>query len=141
MRRLDERTKPASGKHRNRASGLFNWPVGRSKSSSTPKASEPSLKAGDRVRVRPREEIETTLDSKNELMGCLFMSEMWAYCGTEQRVLKPMEQFLDERNYRVRRASGIVLLEGAICQGTAHAKGCDHSCTLFWREEWLEKIG
>jgi hypothetical protein len=54
-------------------------------------------------------------------------------------VLKPVEQFLDERTYRVRRTSGIVLLEGAVCQGTEYAKGCDRSCFFFWREEWLAK--
>ena len=98
------------------------------------------MQSGDLVRVRTREEIEATLDSRNRLKGCLFMSEMWDYCGTEQRVLKPVEQFLDERNYRVKRTRGVVLLEGAICQGTDSPKGCDRSCFFFWREEWLEPI-
>jgi hypothetical protein len=98
------------------------------------------MKSGDLVRVRTREEVEATLDSRNELRGCLFMSEMWDYCGTEQRVLKPMEQFLDERDYRLKRTSGLVLLERAICQGTDWPKGCDRSCFFFWREEWLEKV-
>jgi hypothetical protein len=106
----------------------------------TPKVSKLCLKAGDRVQVRSRKDIEATLDSRNALKGCFFMSEMWDYCGTEHRVLKPMEQFLDERTYRVKRTSGLVLLEGAICQGTDYAKGCDRSCFFFWREEWLEKI-
>jgi len=98
------------------------------------------MKTNDRVRVRSRDEIESTLDNENRLGGCLFMTEMWDYCGTQQRVLKPVEQFLDEREYRVRRTSGIVLLEGVICQGTEFPEGCDHSCFFFWREEWLEKI-
>ena len=98
------------------------------------------MQSGDIVRVRTQEEIKATLDSRNELKGCLFMSEMWEYCGTEQRVLKQVEQFLDERNYRVKRVSGIVLLKGAICQGTEFPKGCDRSCFFFWREEWLEVI-
>ena len=97
------------------------------------------MQSGDLVRVRTREEIKATLDGRNEAKGCLFMSEMWKYCGTEQRVLKPVEQFLDERTYRVRRTSGIVLLEGAVCQGTEYPKGCDRSCFFFWREEWLAK--
>jgi len=98
------------------------------------------LKAGDLVRVRSQEEIETTLDDRKELKGCSFMSEMWAYCGTTQRVLKPMERFLDERDYRIKRCKGIVLLEGVICQGTVFPKGCDRACFFFWREEWLEKL-
>jgi hypothetical protein len=98
------------------------------------------LKAGDLVRVRSREEIKATLDDRNELKGCLFMSEMWTYCGTAQRVLKPVRRFLDERTYEVMRCEGIVLLERLICQGSVYPKGCDHSCFFFWREEWLEKI-
>jgi len=98
------------------------------------------LKAGDLVRVRSRDEIETTLDDQKELKGCTFTSEMWAYCGTTQRVLKPMERFLDERDYRIKRCKGIVLLEGVICQGTVFPKGCDRACFFFWREEWLEKL-
>lgn len=98
------------------------------------------LRAGDLVLVRSREEIEATLDDWRELKGCSFTSEMWVYCGTTQRVLKPMERFLDERDYRIKRCKGIVLLEGVICQGTVFPEGCDRSCYLFWREEWLEKI-
>lgn len=99
-----------------------------------------SLKAGDLVRVRSREEIEATLSEWKELKGCMFMLEMWQYCGTTQRVLKPVERFVDERDLRVKKCKGIVLLEGVICQGTAYSEGCDHSCFFFWREEWLEKI-
>lgn len=99
------------------------------------------MQSGDMVRVRTREEIAATLDSDDSLKGCLFMAEMWDYCGTEQRVLKPVRRILDERVYRVRRVKDIVLLEGAICQGTAYPKGCDHACFFFWREEWLEKVG
>jgi hypothetical protein len=109
--------------------------------SSTPttNSTATSLKAGDLVRVRSREKIQATL-SDQELEGCTFVSEMWPYCGTTQRVLKPMERFLDELHLQVRKCGGIVLLEGAICQGTAYPGGCDRSCFFFWREEWLERI-
>ena len=99
------------------------------------------LKAGDLVRIRSREEIEATLDDWKELKGCTFMPEMWEYCGTIRRVLKPMARFLDERDYRVKKCKGIVLLEGGICNGTLGLGRCDRCCYLFWREEWLEKIG
>jgi hypothetical protein len=98
------------------------------------------LSAGDLVRIRSREEIEATLDGWKELKGCSFMSEMWMYCGTTQRVLKPVNRFLDERDYKIRKCSGIVLLEGVICQGRAYSEGCDYCCFIFWREEWLERI-
>jgi len=98
------------------------------------------LAAGDLVRVRPREEIDATLNNWRQLRGCTFMPEMEQYCSTTQQVHKPLARFVDERDLRVKRGSGIVLLEGVMCQGTAQFGRCDRSCLLFWREEWLEKI-
>lgn len=111
---------------------------------STAKAAAPTwaLKPGDLVRVRSLEEIQGTLNHWGILKGCMFMpNEMSPYCGTTQRVLKRVERFVDERDYRVKTCHGIVFLEGAICQGTTDYGRCDRSCFFFWREEWLEKIG
>jgi hypothetical protein len=99
-----------------------------------------TLQAGDLVRVRSRQEIEATLDRWKELKGCAFLEYMWPYCDTTQRVLQTMTRFLDERDYRVKRCKGIILLEGVICHGTPVFGRCDRCCHLFWREEWLEKI-
>jgi hypothetical protein len=98
------------------------------------------LQAGERVRIRSKAEIQATLDHWNSLKGCTFLEEMWPYCGTSQRVQKRMERFLDERDYRLKRTSGSVLLEGVICNGTVDFGKCDRSCFFFWREEWLERI-
>lgn len=103
-----------------------------------PKAA--SLKAGDMVRVRSSEEIHASLDSWQELNCCLFFQEMWQYCGTTQRILKSVERFVDERDYRVKKAGGLFLLQGLICEGTSDYGRCDRACFYFWREEWLEKI-
>lgn len=99
-----------------------------------------SLEAGDWVRVRSLNEIQNTLNHWRQLKGLTFMPEMEAYCGTTQRVLKPLQRFVDERDLRVKRSTGIILLEGVICQGTADFGNCDRSCFYFWRSEWLEKI-
>jgi hypothetical protein len=107
----------------------------------TSKQTEPVvLQAGDVVRIRSKAEIRSTLGLWNELRGCVFMDEMWNYCGTTQRVLKRAEKFMDERSYKVKKARGLVILEGVICQGTIDFGPCDRSCFFFWREEWLEKI-
>jgi len=98
------------------------------------------LKAGDLVRVRSEAEILATLGAFRSLKGLAFMPEMAAYCGTTQRVFKTLSRFFDERDYQIRRAKGIILLEGVMCQGTALYGPCDRSCFYFWREEWLEKI-
>lgn len=94
----------------------------------------------DLALVRSRVETEATLDTFKELLGCAFLEYMWIFCGTEQRVLHPLERFLDERDYKVKRSNGIVLLEGVLCRGTPVFGKCDRACHLFWRVEWLEKI-
>lgn len=98
------------------------------------------LQAGDRVRVRSREDIERTLNQWRQVKGCAFMGEMFQFCGTEQRVMKRVQRFVDERDAQVYKANGLVLLENVICQGTADYGPCDRSCFYFWREEWLERI-
>lgn len=115
---------------------VHTWAAGSGSACQPPLA----LKAGDWVRVRSREEIEKTLDSRGECLGCLHMSEMWQYCGTIQRVLKPVQRYLDECDYKIRQCRGVVLLDGIICQGSAFPEGCDCSCPIFWREEWLELL-
>ncbi len=100
----------------------------------------PSLKNGDRVRVRSREEIQAMLNPFKELKGCAFLPDMWRFCRSEQRVLQVMERFLDERDYKVKKVKGLVLLENVICRGTPVFGRCDRCCHFFWREEWLEKV-
>lgn len=98
------------------------------------------LQPGDRVRVKSRAEIQQTLNLWNQLRGCSFMEEMTPYCGTEQKVLKRIEKFLDERDYLIKKCKGIVILDGVFCTGTKHFGDCDRTCFFFWREDWLEKI-
>jgi hypothetical protein len=128
-----------------RSNDLINWLcriTGRpERPTSQPTGSSPvRLQADDWVRVRSRSEIDATLNHWRQLRGCTFMPEMDQYCGTIQKVLKPLERFVDERDLRVKTSRGIVLLDGVICQGTADFGRCDRSCVMFWREEWLEKI-
>jgi hypothetical protein len=100
------------------------------------------LKTGDMVRVKTKAEIEATLNHLRRLKGCSFMeTEMTPYLGTVQRVYKHMERFVDERELKVKKSKGLILLDGVICPGTTEFGRCDRSCLLFWREEWLEKIG
>lgn len=113
-----------------------------------PSASEISAKAfrneiplnkGDIVRVRSKDEIVRTLDPFNELKGCAFLPEMEKFCGTKQLVFKRMRYFLDERDYKLKKTNGLILLENVFCSGTPVFGECDRSCFLFWREEWVEK--
>ena len=98
------------------------------------------LKADDMVRIRSIEEIEATLDENGKTKGCGFMKIQRTYCGTVQRVFKSMERFVEERDFKVKKCKGLVLLEGVMCEGNEIYGRCDRSCLIFWREEWLEKI-
>ena len=101
---------------------------------------ESSFTKGDIVRVRSREEIQSTLDPFNMLKGCTFFHEMFDYCGTDQKVFKVMRNFMDERDYKYKKTRGIILLENNFCSGRSAFGECDRCCFLFWREEWLEKL-
>lgn len=104
--------------------------------------SSPSIKfkAGDHVLIRSHDEIIETLNQWHQLKGCTFMPEMAKYCGSRQQVFKRMERFVDERDFQVKKSSGIILLKNLYCEGTADFGSCDRSCHYFWREEWLKII-
>jgi hypothetical protein len=95
---------------------------------------------GQWVQVRSLQEIQATLDDREQLKGCRFMPEMEKYCGTKQKVLKRMRRYIDEAELRARRTNGIVLLEGVMCQGIGEQSNCDRSCFYLWREEWLQEV-
>jgi hypothetical protein len=99
-----------------------------------------TLQEGDFVQVRSQEEIQATLDNWNQLKGCGFMENMLPYCNTIQRVRKRIENFIDERDYMVKKAKGIVILDGVFCEGNKDLGYCNRTCFFFWREEWLEKV-
>jgi hypothetical protein len=139
--RISYRTKRAA---KRRISEWVSWFSGshrkKQTASAPPVESSPSrLKTGDTVQVRSEVAIRATLDCFNELKGCAFAERMWAFCDTTQRVLKPVERFMNERDYAIKKCAGVFLLEGAICEGSSRMGRCDRACFYFWREEWLEK--
>ncbi len=99
------------------------------------------LQPGERVRVRPAEEIRKTLDEEGKFRGTLFTRDMWQYCGREMVVFKRVNMFLDERTNKIRKIRNTVLLKDAYCSGErAFGERCDRSCFLFWKEIWLERV-
>lgn len=138
-RRLNHRVKRSLKRF---SVSLANWlsPLVRRREASSVRATAGGLEAGDKVRVRSGEEIRATLDLWNEFQGCGFFQEMEMFCGTTQIVLKPVKRFVDERDYRLKKCTGVVLLKDVICQGTTNFGKCDRACFFFWREEWLERI-
>jgi len=103
-----------------------------------------NLRPGERVRIRPFEEIRATLDAEGRSDGLGFMvAAMKKYCGGTYTVRKRVRLFFDERKREMRRARDVVILEGVFCETPPDEAddwaGCDRACFLFWKEAWLER--
>ena len=100
------------------------------------------LRVGDRVRIRPPEEILATLDGRARVDGLPFMPEMLAFAGRTLTVDAVTHRTCDTvkttgTSGTTRRMEGAVHLRGARCDGSAHG-GCQARCLLYWKEDWLE---
>ena len=141
-RRLDANTERSFKNYTNNKINRFCYLIGKDKKPAAliKATSSVKLKAGDWVRVRSLEKIESSLNHWHQVRGCTFMPVMAQYCGTTHRVFKHMNRFVDERDKLIKKTSGIILLDGVICRGTPGFGRCDRACLHFWRQEWLEKI-
>ena len=104
---------------------------------------KPRFRPGSFVRVHSKERITELLDAIPRLDGCLFMDQMWEYCGRELRIEKVVTNLFDERRCRMYKARvPLYILEGSICRGEAEGfeRRCDHSCYFFWHEDWIGDV-
>jgi len=98
-----------------------------------------SLKAGDWVEVRSRNEILATLDQNGRLDNLPFMPEMLQHCGRRLRVGKRADKTCEYTQvWSIRRMTNAVHLEGVRCDGSGH-DGCQAGCLIFWKEAWLKR--
>jgi hypothetical protein len=98
------------------------------------------LQPGELVRVKLREEIVRTLDANNANRGMSFDGEMLRYCGQEARVLRRVEQIIDEKSGRmVRFKNPCIVLDDVTCTGVYHRQ-CPRGIYPYWREIWLERV-
>ncbi len=98
-----------------------------------------SVKAGDLVEVRSKEEILRTLDKSGCMEGLPFSPQMFGYCGQRFHVYKRAHKTCDTI-----AGSGGRHLEGGVhldlrCDGKAYG-GCQAGCLLFWKEAWLKPV-
>jgi hypothetical protein len=96
-----------------------------------------TIRAGDWVEVRSKEEILASLDKSGRLAGMPFMPQMFKYCGQRFQVYKRAHKSCDPYG-----PAGLWVDGGAIhlnlrCDGEAYA-GCQAACMMFWREAWLK---
>jgi hypothetical protein len=99
-----------------------------------------SIRTGDLVEVRSREEILRTLDDRGAKNNLPFMPEMLRFCGRRFRVQAVAHKTCDTvLNQGGRRMHDTVHLEELRCDGAAHG-GCQAGCLLFWKHDWLKKV-
>ena len=95
------------------------------------------LRPGDRVTVRPFEEILSTLDDKGTLEGLPFLPEMVKHCGRAYAVRRRVDKLIQEgTGSSMRRIKDVVLLDGPLCDGSAHGD-CRRACFPLWKTAWL----
>lgn len=101
---------------------------------------ELNLQPGEFVLVRTKDEILATLDRNNKNRGLLFDSEMVRYCGGTFRVLKRVNQIVDERTGKtMKMKSPCIILEGVACVSEYH-RWCPRAIYHYWREAWLHRV-
>ncbi|MET3522360.1 hypothetical protein [Mesorhizobium abyssinicae] len=99
-----------------------------------------SLRAGDWVEVRSKEEILRTLDRDGRLENLPLMPQMFQYCGRRFRVYKRAHKTCDTINFAGgRKLPGGIHLENLRCDGSAFG-GCQAACLIFWKEAWLKPV-
>jgi hypothetical protein len=112
---------------------------GKATSGSTPTGSL-HLQPGEIVEIKSREEIFATLDEDDKTQGLRFDGEMLKYCGRRARVLRRMENIIDEKTGRMLRIRrDCVILDGVICTGDYH-RSCPRAIYPYWREAWLRRV-
>lgn len=103
-----------------------------------------NLQSGELVRVKSKDEIMRTLNSKSRNRGLWFDVEMLQYCGKGPfRVLRRIEKFLNEKTGEMMKPrNACIILEGVTCSGNySHQRMFSprHEYN-FWHEIWLERV-
>lgn len=107
-----------------------------------PELEKVTIRRGDIVKVRSKEEIWSLLDEQEKYKGCPFMENMFDLCEKEYKVLKEVSYFYDENKQKLCKCKDLFILKGAHCSGRKrlYLELCDLNCFFFWHRDWLVKI-
>ncbi len=98
------------------------------------------LRPGDLVRIKSKQEIESTLDEALHNRGLSFDPAMTRYCGLTARVRARVDRLVDEHTGElIEIKSDCIVLEGVVCSADHHLL-CPRAIYSYWREIWLERI-
>lgn len=101
------------------------------------------LKPGEYVRIKPKEEIEKTLNKKRKNRGMYFDVEMTPYCGQVARVRGSVKQLINEATGQmIKMQQPCIILDDVVCRGeySECRLMCPRALYPFWRELWLERV-
>jgi hypothetical protein len=98
------------------------------------------LQVGEVVRIKSKDKITLTLDSKCLNRGLGFEEEMARSCGTVAKVTRRVDRCIDEKTGKLLAMKHpCIVLEGVTCRGVYHGN-CPREYIPFWREIWLERV-
>jgi hypothetical protein len=119
--------------------GAKNYPFIDGELRRTPKEAL-DLQPGELVEVKSKQEIVRTLDRNNKNRGLQFDVEMLRYCGQRARVLRRVDQIIDEPTGKMLHFSNdCIVLEGVVCRSEYYGF-CPRSIYPYWREIWLKRV-
>ncbi|UAC01528.1 hypothetical protein Dvina_07505 [Dactylosporangium vinaceum] len=123
-----------------RIRGGKDWGYLRGRAQGKTPTGRTGIEVGDLVRVKSRKEIEPTLNENLLNRGMGFDAEMARFCGKTARVLRKVDQIIDEYTGKmIYMKSPCLVLENVVCEGAFNAN-CPRAITPYWREIWLEKL-
>ncbi len=102
-----------------------------------------TLKVGDWVEVRSREEIEATMTVNGFNRGMRFDIEMLKYCGHRYRVQLLVDRLLHEVTGKlIPMKTACIQLEDVYCRATCtdFRLGCPRMMPSYWRQIWLKQV-
>lgn len=98
------------------------------------------LQPGELVRIKPKHEIEQTLNAQFKNRGLWFDKEMTRFCGGTHKVLARAKRQIDERTGKmVTFATPCIALEGVTATGE-YFEFAPLDERIYWREIWLERV-
>ena len=104
-----------------------------------------NLQEGELARVKGYREILRTLDSVSwRNRGLYFDAELVPFCNRTFRVLRRVQQIIEEKTGRlIKFKSDALILNDVFCQArySKCRRFCPRSIYPYWREIWLERIG
>src|SRR5262249_3785559 len=101
------------------------------------------LLPGERVLVKPFNEILKTLDARYRNRGLYFDPEMVPFTERTYQVDRRIQKIIDEKTGRMLRIkTDAIVLKDVFCEAryALCRRFCPRAISPYWREIWLERV-